>query len=89
MGWSRQLGTVSVDEVSGVAKRACEGEAALREREAHTLAKALAMAKAGIVAHGVPEADVWVGGTEHTNDDGSKQISISATVTIKVPAPKG
>lgn len=84
MGWSRQLGTVTSDEASGVAKRSCEGEAKLSDKDAECMRRALVMAKAGIEQLG-GTADVWIGANDRIDSDGSRLVTISATVSVYLP----
>lgn len=95
-GWSRDLGTVTGDEIAGVAKVAT---ANLRmgghtDAEVALLAKAVAMAKAGVEAMG-GEAHVWMGASvrRSSREDPSQyddsvgghqpsQLSVSVTISL-------
>jgi hypothetical protein len=85
VGWSRDLGWVTVDEVAGVAKMAAQG---MPPFDAEMLAAAVKTAKAGVEAMG-GRAHVWVGGHDRESFDdetsGGKnpaQKSISVTITL-------
>lgn len=85
MGWSRDLGWVTVDEVAGVAKVAGVG---LSPGEVETLTAAVATAKAGVAAMG-GRAHVWMGGhdrasffDETSGGDNPAQRSVSVTITL-------
>lgn len=85
MGWSRDLGWVTVDEVAGVAKVAAVG---LPPSEAEMLAAAVVTAKAGVEALG-GKAHVWMGGhcrdaffDETSGGEHPAQKSLSVTITL-------
>lgn len=98
-GWSRDLGVVTPDEVTGVAKVMTAGLAMAGHTPAEiaTVAKAVAMAKAGIEAMG-GEAHVWMGGQARLSSredpslfdetvGGHQPAQTSITVTISLVEP--
>lgn len=100
MGWSRDLGTVAVDEISGMAKAATAHHVAsgeFRAEDAECLRVAIETAKAGVAAFG-GHAHVWLGGHDRIlggpnepevvpEQTGKRQRSISVTITLIEDAP--
>ena len=92
MGWSRDLGICSVDQIDERAMRCTttvEIDHVTRTftdrtqlgSEESTLALAVEQAKAGIAALG-GTAHVWLGGSSSIGPDGRTTTSISATVSV-------
>jgi hypothetical protein len=92
VGWSRDLGICTVDDLTEVARRCTsvtEIDVAARTftdrpqlgDEEHTLALAVLQARAGVEALG-GKAHVWIGAQSSIGPDGKLTTSLSATVTI-------